>query len=334
MALQSPARVASAFGLLVALASCGRVSFDALDASPYDAGTDIARCFPEPGGASSIALDAFGLEFPTPNTLRLEWDTSDPDGVFQSYEILLVEAGQSQCEVQRFDPTTNPGLAYYQGPLTNYKIRAASIGPRDSKPEYVAQLRVHDRDGELKASALLPVQTSQSASEEVVLFSEQDTAGYSIPSEMSYQSGPAFAGSQYYEYISQCVDGCFENLRRQDIGVSLATMSEAEFATAYYEFALASSGTEHSIWSQARLSFVQEDGSRELFIYAPFALRTDGEYSVYQIPLRAFGQDELSVPLTYEAAKRSVFEFTVGGSWTLGETVRLDELRIRWQRDS
>jgi len=334
MALQSPARVASAFGLLVALASCGRVSFDALDASPRDANTEIARCFPEPGGASSITFDAFGLEFPTPNTLRLEWDTTDPEGVFQSYEILLVEAGQSQCDVRRFDPTTNPGLAYFQGPLTNYKIRAASIGPLTPDTEYVAQLLAHDRNGALMASELLPVQTSQGASEEVILFSEQDTAGYSIPSEMIYRSGQAFAGSQYYEYTSLCVDGCFENLRRQDIGVSLADMSEAEFATAYYEFALASSGTEHSIWSQARLSFVQSDGSRELFVYAPFALRSDGEYSVYQIPLRAFGQDELSVPLTYEIARRAVFEFTVGGSWTLGETVRLDELRIRWQRDS
>tara|TARA_R110002096_G_scaffold171490_4_gene344506 strand:+ start:137544 stop:138476 length:933 start_codon:yes stop_codon:yes gene_type:complete len=309
------------------------LSFDALDAPQEDARPDVARCFSEPGGASSITLDAFGLEFPTPNTLRLEWETSDPAGAFESYEILLIEAEQQNCDVQRFDATTNPGLAYFQGPVTDYKIRAASIGPLDSDTDYVAQLLAHDRNGGLTASALLTVRTSLDATEEVTLFSEQDTAGYSIPSEMSYESGQAFAGSQYYEYTSLCVDSCFENLRRQDIGVSLADMSEAEFATAYYEFALASSGTEHSIWSQGRLSFVQSDGSQELFVYAPFALRADGEYAVYQIPLRAFGQEGLTVPLTYEVAKRSVYEFTVGGLWPLGATVRLDELRIRWQRD-
>lgn len=334
MALQSLARCASAFGVVVVLTSCGRLSFDALDASPTDADTDIARCFPEAGGTSSVSLEAFGLEFSTPNTLRLEWETSDPAGVFLNYEILLLEAEQSDCDVRRFNPTTNPALAYFRGPVTDHKISATSIGPLVSDTEYVAQLLAHDRNGELIASELLEVRTSLDPTEEVILFSEEETAGYSIPSEMLYQSGQAFAGSQYYEYISACVDSCFENLRRQDIGVSLAEMSEAEFASAYYEFALASSGAEHSIWSQGRLSFVQSDGSHELFVYAPFALRADGEYSVYQIPLSAFGQDELTVPLTYEIAKRSVYEFTVGGTWPAGETIRLDELRIRWQRDS
>ena len=79
-----------------------------------------------------------------------------------------------------------------------------------------------------------------------------------------------------------------------------------------------------------RLSFVQADDSNELFIYAPFVLKAGGDYTLYQIPLRAFGQEDLSIPLTYEIARRGVYEFTVGGSWSLGDTVRLDELRIRW----
>lgn len=306
-------------GLSLFCLSCGRVGFDA--------NTGIDRCFAEPGGASSLTLDNFEVEFATPNTIRLRWESTDPMDEFDQYEVLLIESEQLKCNVRRFDSTTNPGLAHFRGPRVGHQLVATSVDELVPATDYVAQLIVRDQQGEQLASSLLNVRTSDASSEEIVIFAEEDTAGYSIPSELIFATGRAFTGSQYYEYVSVCENGCFENLRRQDVDVSLESMTEEDFGRAYYEFALASSGSDHSYWSQARLSFRQSDVSNILSVYSPFVLEAGDSYSLYQIPLRAFGGDDA---LTYEIAKLGIFEFTVGGSWPLGETVRLDDVRIRW----
>ncbi len=317
--------------ITLVLASCGRISFESHDAGIVDGNTGIARCFADPGSTSTLSLDVFEVEYATPNTLRLRWESTDPMDEFSQYEVHLMDSEQAECQVQRFDSSSNPGLGYFRSPTVGHQITSTSIGQLAPQTTYVVQLIVRDRNGGELSSALVSAQTAPPPSGQVVLFSEDDTAGYSIPSDLTYASGPAYAGSQYYEFLSPCEgNACFENLRRQAIDVSLASMTEEDFGRAYYEFALASSGAEHSYWSQARLMFQQADGSRELFVYAPFVLKAGDNYHLYQIPLQAFGQEGLSVPLTYESAKLAVYEFTVGGSWPLGETVRLDELRIRW----
>ncbi len=317
-------------GLLLAASSCGRVGFSALDEQPADASIDIARCFSEPGGSSSLTLDAFALEFATPNTLRFRWESTDPVGEFSEYEVLLMPADASECDVQRVDQRTNPGLGHFRGPDVDHLLVATSIGSLAPNTRYVAQLLIHDESGASRASELRTVQTSRQPQREFVLFSEGAATGYSIPDTLTIATGDAFSGSEYLEFVSDCLGGCFENLRRQDIGISLSTMTPEDFSQAYYEFAIASSGTEHSYWSQVRLSFDQEDGSRELFIYAPMVLAARETYTVHQIPLRAFSKDAQATQLNYDFASRGVYEFTVGGNWPLGDTVRLDELRILW----
>lgn len=320
-------RIAAGVGCLFGLLACGRISYDAVSD-----GLANADCLAEQGADTGIAIDALELEYATPNTLRVRWDSSHLSGTFSHYEVHLVPAVESpDCEVRRYDSQRNPGLGHYTAPQpAGYAIKSTTISSLDPDTAYLVQLLAFDDEGRSTVSSVLQARTAAAPTDGLVLFSEDDTAGYSIPSELQLAAGNAFSGSQYYEFVSDCSPGCFENLRRQAIDVPLASMSAEDFEGAYYEFALASSNGEHSYWSQARLSFEQADGSSRLFVYAPFVHRADDDYSVYQIPLSAFSADELSVPLRYDAASRAVHEFTVGGIWAQDQTVRIDELRIRW----
>jgi hypothetical protein len=57
-------------------------------------------------------------------------------------------------------------------------------------------------------------------------------------------------------------------------------------------------------------------------------VRADGAYRTYQLPLRVFAAEST---LTHEdLVTAGLAEFAVGGSWSIGSNVWVDDVAIRW----
>jgi hypothetical protein len=60
-----------------------------------------------------------------------------------------------------------------------------------------------------------------------------------------------------------------------------------------------------------------------------WTLRTDGQYHIVQIPLRVLESEHGPVPHE-ELVEHGLFGFNIGGQWTDGAIIDVDEVRIRW----
>ncbi|MBW2732438.1 MAG: hypothetical protein JRH20_08575 [Deltaproteobacteria bacterium] len=53
-------------------------------------------------------------------------------------------------------------------------------------------------------------------------------------------------------------------------------------------------------------------------------MRADDSYRVLQMPLRTFSS------LRHETLSQNLSEFSLGGEWSAGSRVRVDEVRVFW----
>lgn len=187
-----------------------------------------------------------------------------------------------------------------------------------------------DSGGRRSATAVVEARTNDEPAQQIVIFADEDTAGYSIPGEMVRSDRAPYAGTHHYEWVAGCPEPtCYEILRRQDLRVALDQIDRHSFDTsAIFELAMASDSTEP--WStRLRVWFgtaADHEGMLADFGYWP--VPTDDAYHVYEIPLRALVIDDAQVP--YETIVRGLYEFGIDGTWSNGSTVRLDEWRLRW----
>ncbi len=323
------ARFGAVLTVLIACApGCGRVSFEPQQSSDAESGG--IECFePASDTAAGLSIDNFSLQFATPNSLRVRWTPTWASGGFSHYELYVRKLG-AECDVLRYTAEQNPGLAHYTSPEVGHVLDATFLDGLEPDTDYEVQLRAADEAGGQVVTAPIQARTSPAPTGQVLLFADEDTPGYSIPSAFALSAGEGYAGTHKYEFVSACEPSCYENLRRQGLGLDTSSLTPENFESAYYEFAVSTAGSDHSYWSQARLSFEQVDGSRVLFIQAPFVISASGNYRLYQIPLSSFESEVQGERLTYDGARFAVHEFTVGGWWPLGATVHVDELRIRW----
>ncbi|HWB74575.1 MAG TPA: hypothetical protein VG755_06460, partial [Nannocystaceae bacterium] len=270
----------------------------------------------------------------TPNTVRWSWDAEGRADDLRDYELVVgpseadVLATSHRCRV--FTRVDNPELGHFLLPRTGGEdpVRATITDGHAPDAAVFARLWAIDTSGRRHASNVASIHTAAAPIAEVVVFADERPHGFAIP-ELTVSDARPFAGTHHLQFVSHCeTPHCFANLRWQDLRVPLQGMTPGDWATtAYLELAVAVDGDATSWWSQLRVWF---DGRSldDVGHFNSFALRSDGEYRVLQVPLRAFTFRDGLAPA--QQLEHDLFELGLGGWWPPGAIVRIDEVRVRW----
>jgi hypothetical protein len=303
---------------------------------PLDGGNSAAD-----GGDAAIAIHELRAAWSTPNQIRWHWDVEGEESDFLAYELVI---GPTEEDViarapstTLFDGTRNPELGVFILPRTFQAtvVTATTTDLLEPDTTYYAQLLVRDTAGAESTSNVAVARTNPPPLYEIVLLAEGDAPGYSSPTTYVPDTTAPFAGAEHWSYSHTCATepACWENLQRQGLMFDLSLIREGDFETsAYLEFATSLSGSIPSWYGGAQLWYGDAD---DLTVYAGWQIAADGQYRVIQAPLDAFvypggAGPEDDVPVAYEALAAGVTAFVVGGHWSDGATVRVDEARLRW----
>jgi len=317
------------------LTTCARTGFEqagTLGAGLLDAGPSDVSGGSDPQAA--VLVSALQANWSTTGWVMWSWTTAGVAADLAAFEFVVAESPE--------DVVTHRGtavasrhtrvslgfpddfdLSLIEGTLTDDHVASRS---------YYAQMTAVDTMGRRSTSAVAETRTSDTPSEELVIFHDTDTPGYSIPAELVLSDRAPYAGTHHYEWRAQCGEAsCYEILRRQELGIDLGFIDERAFETAFFEVAAANNSSQPSI-TRLRIWFgtsADHDGST-LYQFSGWATDNDDQYQLFQIPLRALVSSDDATPITLEMAQRGLFEFAVDGEWSNGALVRLDEWRLRW----
>lgn len=291
-----------------------------------------------PDHDSLWSLAQLQTQWTTSYSAAFSWIFAGDEQRFDHFELWialsLAELESETGSTQKLGPEELPELGWYQLPNTSGFDPVSHTVVHGLLPDtqYFVQLSALSNDGQVARSEPVTARTLALPNHEIVIFSERDTDGYSIPAGMYLSDQSPYGGQYHYRWDNDCEDGedrCFENLRRQDFALSMASLGEADFAHAYFEVAIANPGDQPSPWSQLGLTFFREaDQSEQVFVVSPLTFAVMPGYQLWQVPLRAFSHAGL--PLDFEDMSGDLVEFRVGGSWCDDTAIDLDEIRIRW----
>jgi hypothetical protein len=289
-------------------------------------------------GPGAIQVTDLHVVWTTPNWIRWEWASEGTPDELLRYELVT---GTSAEDVESrtgsaivWTAEQNPELGRFFLPATGGEDQVIATMTDEHLPstEYYGALTAVDTANRRSTSNVAAGRTSDPPGHELVIFSDEATPGYSIPDTFVLSDRDPYAGTHHYDYqLESCAEPtepmCFEILRRQGLGTDLTGITQGAFSTtAYVELALASGGPTPSYWSQLRIQ-VGTDGDADSYLLGAWTIRADGDYRLYQFPLRAIGWDG---PMPYEALARGLHELGVGGNWTAGVPTMVDEIRIWW----
>ena len=287
-------------------------------------------------GDAAIAVGNLRATWATPNIIRWDWDADGDSDELLAFELVV---GPTEQSVIDRDATTttwteadNPELGRFLLPKTGGEEPVVFTATDGLAPDtvYHAQLHATDTAGRESISNVAGGRTAPPPVGEIVIMSDEDTAGQSIPDAFVLDSERPYAGAFAYRYEASCPEElvCWENLRRHGVDIDLSAISEGAFATtAYFEVALAIEGGTTPWWCDLWLAY-ESCGGDCLAHYGGWTARADGEYRVLQVPMRAFNLR--GEPTAYEELANGLFEFSVGCPWSDSSVVRVDELRFRW----
>lgn len=269
----------------------------------------------------------------TPNAVHWDWDLAGSADL-QSFAIVVADstADLTTCSgsARLFGPADNPELGYYSFPTVGSLVRKTITDGHVPDRDVVAQLVAIDTSGKRSVTNVAATRTLPAPGNEIVVFSEEATAGYSIPENVLLSTTAPYAGSYCYECVLACPGGsarCWEWMRRQGIDVDLSAIPADAYDGAFVEVAVSCDGTVHAFYAGLRLMFGTAS-STTLYNYEPITLRCDGRYRLYQLPIRAF--ESSMGPVPHSDLSRGLREISVGSEWTTGTTIRFDEYRILW----
>lgn len=287
------------------------------------------------GSGAAVSVTNLRASWGTPNTIRWDWDATGEADDLLEFELVV---GPSEQAVLDADSTTttwneavNPELGRFLLPNATDQEPVTFTATDGLLPDtiYHAQLIATDTAGRRTVSNVAAGRTIETPINEIVIMSDVETAGFSIPDTFVLSSARPYAGDASYRYESSCPDQgqCWENLRRHEIGVDVSAISIGAFATsAYFEVALAIEGGATPWWCDLWLAY---DPDPELLThYNGWTARADGQYRVLQVPLREFMLN--GAPIPFEELSKGLFEFSVGCPWSDDSVVYVDELRFRW----
>lgn len=292
------------------------------------------------GGDGQILLHELSAAWSTPNQIRWVWHVEGEESDFVAYELVI---GPTEDDVLARSPATtlfdgarNPELGVFIVPRTFQALVVEATTTDLLAPDttYWAQLHVRDTAGAMSSSNVAVGRTNPPPNYEIVLLSEGDSPGYSQPASFVVDTVAPYAGVEHFSYVHVCgMPTCSENLQRQGLAIDLAEIREGDFeTTAYIEFA---ASLQDSIpWWYGGV-YVFLGGAAEPSTYSGWQMAPDGQYRLIQAPLDAFvypneAGPEDDVPLRYDELAPGLSGFMIGGHWSDGATVRIDEVRLRW----
>jgi hypothetical protein len=271
----------------------------------------------------------------TPNAVRWAWTADGRADELRDYELVI---GPTEADViaqsdrtRVFDRSENPELGHFLLPRTGGAdpVQATITDGHAPDEPVFARLVAIDTAGRRHESNVASIHTAPPAVAEIVVFDDELPSGAPMPDRIALSSAHPFAGPHHLQFESRCTaPECFANLRWQGLDVALDRLTPGDWkTTAYLELAVAIDGDATSWWSQLRI-WCDETSLDHVGHFNSFALRSDGEYRVLQVPLRAFAFSPALDPA--DQIRHGLFEVGVGGWWPPGAIVRIDEIRVRW----
>ncbi|MEM6992292.1 MAG: hypothetical protein AAF721_17405 [Myxococcota bacterium] len=323
------------------LAACGiNPDYD----GPVVADTDVAASSDDGVSSGSgtpndgaITLMEFQSTWATPNQIRWRWQPQGTADDFIAYELVT---GPSEADVvQRtaaariWTSDDNPELGVFNVPRTfvSHVVEASTTVGHPADTEVFAQLTALDSAGEQSVSAVAVARTRPEPVFEIAILGEGEPPGWSSPSSYQLASEQPFAGADHFSYTHTCAEPeCWENLQRQDLGIDLSDIRAGDFdTTAFVEVAVAIEDSIPSWWGSIDLWF-DPDAPEITAQYKGWQLAATAEYQLLQVPLKALRSRETESPLTFDLLASGLAGFVVGGHYSDGATIRIDEARLRW----
>jgi hypothetical protein len=295
-----------------------------------------------------IVVSELSAEWTTPHQIRWHWTAEgEPDRLLH-YELVTGPTREAVLargpDTQRWTAAVNPELGRFLLPKTTGvdPVRGTTTDQHAPRMQVFAQVIATDTSGVESVSNVASARTQEPATHEIVVLSEDVLRGYSIPGGFDPSGAAPYRGGLHYRYDVDCPDGdpeCWYVLRRQGLGVEidgdLLTRGNYE-TTAYLEVAVKITGATPPWWSEFWIWYTDDDHDESdadlsrIAVYTGWTLRADGQYHVWEVPLRAFHRWQgQSIPYD-EIVAYPLYQFAVSGSWTNGSQIDVDEIRIRW----
>lgn len=305
----------------LAHSACGRIRYERDDASDTDAGAGVAP----------VEVSDLRAEWSTPHGIRWRWLRTGDAADFVAYELVLgasaLDVASRSAGARVVDADENPELGVFTLPNTGGMdpVISTLVDGLTPSTHYFAQLVVTHRDGTTSTTAIAEADTSAPPTTTLELFDDDARIGYSIPASFALSAERPLATRACYRFVSDCTgrtSPCWEHLRRQGLNLTPAISREA-FAMAYLQVSVASDAADHTYYGAFRLQVGSAERSQTLQIEG-VTIRADDAYRTYEIPLVALPG------MTWEALQEGVREVGVGGAWSSGAVVRVDEARLVW----
>ncbi len=327
----SPTALAPLTALM--LLSCARGGFEAAEQTLLEYGDDDSSGCNQPMvNCPYLEISNLSVLWTAEKTIRWSWDVAGDGEAFSSYRLLInqdpnIEPAQDSA-AEIWDKTTSVELGYHRAPNANEDLINSTLsGPHSAGTTYYGQLEFTDINGEIYLSNVA-MATTLSLNRELVIFSESSPSGYRNPESFQSSTDAPYSGTYHYQWLVDCPDAeveCWENLRYDDLNIDVLIAAPA-LSGAVVEFWLQNTG-ETAYWSEVRLSFVTPLGIRRRFSQQSWVTHSGG-YRMYQFPLSSFRGEGLSIGV--DELSGTFEEFGVGASFERGETIRVDEVRLRW----
>jgi len=323
---------------VLATMGCGRWGFDPIPLvageQEADAGIELLPAADDSGLVDILAPE---VQWLLPDAVRVKWDRSGDAVAFAASRVLVVDLDAATIDADItaaiFDGASNPELAYWELPGTTDTdpVLATTIDGLNPDTTYAFQVQIQDTDGTWSRSEAVSFTTPKMLTNELVLFAEAAPAGFSLPDTLVYTNTGPHSGSQNLEYVFTCPNGdpgCFENLRRQGVGIDTSVIPEAAFDAAYIELYLSTGGSTPAWWTEVRL-MLEGTGPRPLYSFKAFTVPDSGSaYVRVAVPLAAMGN--ASESLTHASLLAGIHEWGIGAKWMTNVPVRIDDVRIRY----
>jgi len=329
---------------VLAVAGCGRWGFDAVlpdgdggGGGGADAGAGAGELLPAADDSGLVDILTPEVQWLLPDAVRVKWDRSGDAAAFAAARVLLVDLDAATANADTtaavFDGTSNPELGYWELPGTSGTdlVLGTTIDGLTANTTYAFQVQIEDSAGAWSRSEAVTFTTPPMATNELVLFAEAAPPGFSIPDTLVYTNTGPHSGAQNLEYIFECPNsdpGCFENLRRQGVGIDTSVIPAAAFDSAYLELYLSTGGNTPAWWTEIRL-MLESAGPRPIYSFKAFTVPDSGSgYVRVAVPLAAMSN--AGQPLTHASLLAGIYEWGIGAQWMTNVPVRIDDVRIRY----
>ena len=313
----------------LATAACGRVRYGrvdgGVDAVEVDGGSDAGA------GVVPVSISGLRVAWSTPHGIRWRWTRTGDAVDFAQYELVMgptaLDVTTRSGRARVISQEENPELGVYTLPQTGGMdpVVTTLIDGLTPSTHYFAQLVVTHADRSTTATLVAEADTAPMTTTALALFDDAAAIGYSIPTTFVLSMDRPMASRTCYRFVSACAERpspCWEHLRRQGFNLAAPMPSEA-FTGAYLEVSIASNASVPTYYGTFRLQ-VGDAVASDTYQVEGITIRNVDAYRTYEIPLSALPG------MTWAETQRGLREVGVGGNWSEGAIVRVDEARIRW----